>query len=726
MFEEARKGPALSQQPSSPLLVLFLVSMAALFIEIVLIRWISTEVRVFAFVQNLALIACFLGFGIGCHQSERRGSLLPSLLAMAFLIVLVYIREPHWAFLRHEMSNLLTLNPDAALWGSTSPHATERVALVTAEAIAVMTILLFLLVRAMVPLGQWVGFYLDACTETISAYSANLTGSIAGIWLLPLLAAFWLPPICWFLAAFALLLLLDRSRRTWIAGAGMLALIAVLLLQVTAPNTFWSPYQKLEVFHLDGAQYRISVNNVGYMTISDLTPGYLAANPDFAARYPDSSYDVPFRFVAQRDRVLIVGAGAGNDIAAALRNGAGHVDAVEIDPLIYSLGRRLHPEHPYDSPKVTRIINDARNYLRESRASYDVIVFGLLDSHTEFSGYSNMRVDNYVYTEQAFQQARRLLNPGGVLVLKFEVRAPWTWMGQRFYSMFDTMFGRAPITLYCPIVGTLSSATIYLASNDPALWERAAARPELAGFVAQHPPSFSLSSAGAPPPTTDDWPYVYHRSRSIPRTYLTVAVILLCMAGVPVWHVFGAGARGTWNFFLLGAGFLLLETHMVSRLALYFGTTWLVNCFALTAILVVLVLANGVVSRWHPRDLRLHYALLIAALLFDYFVPWHLLPFSAHLSGIIVSLSYAVPLFFAGIIFTSTFEQAETKSAAFGANIVGAVAGGLAQNLSFITGMNALLLVAAALYAGAAITAMAGSRRRAVGVREAAVAGRVG
>lgn len=50
MFEEARKGPALSQQLSSPLLVLFVVSMAALFIEIVLIRWISTEVRVFAFV----------------------------------------------------------------------------------------------------------------------------------------------------------------------------------------------------------------------------------------------------------------------------------------------------------------------------------------------------------------------------------------------------------------------------------------------------------------------------------------------------------------------------------------------------------------------------------------------------------------------------------------------------------------------------------------------------
>ena len=144
---------------------------------------------------------------------------------------------------------------------------------------------------------------------------------------------------------------------------------------------------------------------------------------------------------------------------------------------------------------------------------------------------------------------------------------------------------------------------------------------------------------------------------------------------------------------------------MVSRLALYFGTTWLVNCLALTAILVVLVLANLYVSRRRPADLRLYYALLVAALIADYLVPWHLIPWSARTSGIVLSCSYALPLFFAGIIFTRTFEKSECKSAAFGANIVGAVAGGLAQNLSFVTGMNALLLVAAGFYLTAALCA---------------------
>lgn len=567
--------------------------------------------------------------------------------------------------------------------------------------IQVITVLLALLVAAMVPLGQWIGSYLDECSNSIAAYSANLAGSIAGLWLLPLFAMFWLPPVYWFAALVVLVLVVDRSRIAWVGGGLIVLLTCLVLFQVGQSDIFWSPYQKLTLFHLSDGQYRLEVNNSTYMQIADTGP--LSRDRVAALAMADNSYNVPFRFAGRRERVLIVGAGAGNDAAAALRNGASHVDAVEIDPLIYRFGQQLHPEHPYSSGKVTGIINDARNFLRESRSKYDVIVFGLLDSHTEFSGYSNMRVDNYVYTEEAFQEARRLLNPGSILVLKFEVRPPWTWMGQRFYSMFGHVFGRAPVAFFCKGVGVLASATVFIGSNEKDLWERAAS-PELTRFVALHAPSFPLTTQGAPPPTIDDFPYVYHRSRTIPRTYLTVAVILLVMAVSLVGRVFD-GSNSSWNLFFLGAGFLLLETHMVSRLALYFGTTWLVNCTALTAILAVLVLANLYVSRRNPAELRPYYALLVAALIADYLIPWRLMPWSARASGLLLSCSYAVPLFFAGIIFTRTFQQSERKSAAFGANIVGAVAGGLAQNLSFVTGMNALLLLAAGFYLTAALFA---------------------
>jgi hypothetical protein len=58
---------------------------------------------------------------------------------------------------------------------------------------------------------------------------------------------------------------------------------------------------------------------------------------------------------------------------------------------------------------------------------------------------------------------------------------------------------------------------------------------------------------------------------------------------------------------------------------------------------------------------------------------------------------------FAGIIFTESFRRCEDKSGSFGSNIVGAVAGGLAQNVSFLIGLKALLLLAVMFYLLAAL-----------------------
>jgi len=231
------------------------------------------------------------------------------------------------------------------------------------------------------------------------------------------------------LAIVLLALMPPRSRRLGLAS--LIAAAGVFLLVQHSRNpartTYWSPYQKLEVEPLADGQYGILVNNTGYMNLANMTQKFLSQKPKIADSYrSESSYDAPFRFAHGSDRVLIVGAGAGNDAAAALRNGAKQVDAVEIDPVILSVGERLHPDQPYSSQRVHKILNDARAFLRQSKEKYDVIVFGLLDSHTQFSDYSNMRIDNYVYTEEAFRQARTLLKPNGIVVVKFEVRAPWT------------------------------------------------------------------------------------------------------------------------------------------------------------------------------------------------------------------------------------------------------------------------------------------------------------
>jgi hypothetical protein len=162
-------------------------------------------------------------------------------------------------------------------------------------------------------------------------------------------------------------------------------------------------------------------------------------------------------------------------------------------------------------------------------------------------------------------------------------------------------------------------------------------------------------------------------------------------------------------FFSMGAGFLLLETQVVSRLALYFGTTWQVNGIVIAAILFALLLANFVIERqkndgqqraW-PRSWTL--IGILVGIACAYFVPFNRIPGSAALVGSFAAIIFAIPVFFAGSLFASEFRSADSPAAALGANMLGAVVGGLLENLSLIIGMKALLVVAALLYSLAAL-----------------------
>jgi spermidine synthase len=645
------------------LLSLFLASVAALYAEIMLIRWISTEVRIFAYFQNLALITCFLGFGLGCYLSSYRKNTIFSLMAMAALVVFVKAPLENWKKFLSMHSSLLALSPDAVIWGGFSKDfGIFNMILSFAASIVVMAVFLALLIGIMVPLGQLVGFYLDLSGNAIRAYSVNLVGSVAGLWTLAVLSFLLLPPGYWFGLSFLLILILQPSPRVALTGLVLLG-ISLMFLRDTHTDkeqTYWSPYQKLQVERMGEQIYNIYTNNTGYMTISNLTPQFLARYPKAAEAH--NSYDTPFLFASNRDRVLILGAGAGNDAAAALRNGAGWVDAVEIDPVIQYLGSRLHPEKPYEASKVHMTIQDARAFLSQTKEKYDIILFALLDSHTQFSNLSNMRIDNYVYTEEALRKARQLLTPQGILILKFHVIPPWTWMGQRFHDMLENIFSRKPIVFFVPQLGPMLSATVFIESNDPGLWVRAASS-DLATLVAKNPPFFPLHTQGGPPPTTDDWPYIYHRDRSIPHAYLIVSLILIIITIPLVRRTAEFSQISTWRFFFLGAGFLLLETQMVSRLALYFGTTWIVTSLVITAILLMLVLANVFVAMQHRIHLRLYSILLVVSLVANYLFPWEQLSFSVRTVGLLLIASYSLPIFFAGVIFTETFATARKSQA---------------------------------------------------------------
>jgi len=159
-----------------------------------------------------------------------------------------------------------------------------------------------------------------------------------------------------------------------------------------------------------------------------------------------------------------------------------------------------------------------------------------------------------------------------------------------------------------------------------------------------------------------------------------------------------------WQMFFLGAGFMLLETKGVVHMALLFGSTWLVNSVVFFAILVMILASNLFVLLLKPRKLWPYYVLLSAALLVNIVVPMSRFLALPGWGKVAVSCAVIfVPIFFAGIIFGTSFRDSRQPDVDFGSNIAGAILGGLAENLSLMIGFNYLLIIALAFYVLSAV-----------------------
>ena len=98
-------------------LALFLISVAGLFLELLLIRWITTEIRIFAYLQNTVLVVCFLGLGMGCWSSRKPFALRHILVPLAALVVLLSV--PITRALLASITNLFSGFSDLVIWGMT-------------------------------------------------------------------------------------------------------------------------------------------------------------------------------------------------------------------------------------------------------------------------------------------------------------------------------------------------------------------------------------------------------------------------------------------------------------------------------------------------------------------------------------------------------------------------------------------------------------------------------
>jgi hypothetical protein len=188
--------------------------------------------------------------------------------------------------------------------------------------------------------------------------------------------------------------------------------------------------------------------------------------------------------------------------------------------------------------------------------------------------------------------------------------------------------------------------------------------------------------------------------------YIKVLGLIVLFAGAVLFgSVRRLGHSNHLHLCLLGAGFMLLETRSITQVALLFGTTWIVNAVVIGAILLVILAGNWVLWRRMRVPKTACYAGLLASLLVVYAVRLDFIlefPLVARLA--LTTLWIGAPIFFASLLFSHSFRDVRDTAAAFGANLLGVVLGGVLEYSSMALGLNALYLLALAIYALAWVT----------------------
>ncbi len=681
--------------------LIVLVTMVSLLLELVMIRWLASVFPVFSFFKNFTLLACFLGLGAGYAVSEKQPcapALVLPMLAL-FVGVITLLRYDVGAVtdafsgLPMQEQTSISIWMDRLNWFALFQRSVPLYLLLGMSFVLCACICY--------PVGQLCGKLLGA-TDALKAYGLNLVGSILGVLVLCGMSLFWLPPLVWFTVVGGVLLVfvLARDARLPLGVASFCLLLGVLAWPVqTDIQRIYSPYQLLEKMAkgdglmniLSGGSYYQKVFN-----LSEANRGHEPAEDTYVRAY----YEFPFSFKKRPERVAIVGAGSGNDVAAALRMGASHVDAIEIDPAIVFLGRHYHPEHPYDDPRVNVIVNDARNFFRTAQQQYDLIIYGVLDSHTALSHASNLRVDSYVYTREGITEAFKLLKPDGVMSIAFAL--PNELLGFKLSHILSGIPGAGkPLAVRVGYNSKTTTAFVTQNGHDVTMPDANAFAAfgfeDVSNLFAQPYPEESIP--------TDDWPFFYMIKRTYPVSYMLALGMVLLLSTMFVRKTIGWTGpveRSYLPFFFLGSGFMLVETKAITELGLHLGGTWFVIAATIVLVLVMAFLANFLVQRKFVPRTSFAFIGLLGSLLLGYFSARNhdLIAFgSPAVSLIVACVVLTIPLFFSGFVFSTLIGKPDVNiSTALAYNLMGALFGGLMEYNSMYFGFAFLYLLAMGFY----------------------------
>lgn len=687
-------------QQSEPLgLSAFKIGLATfgiLALELALIRWMATQIRIFAYFNNLVLIGCFLGMGLGVALGRRHRHLVHWTLPSLFILSIPLAFSESFHIMRMPF-------PDSSvsLWGA-EIFSGGRLQYIFNLSIFLLLFIFIIIVFLFA--GSAVGYYFSKI-PTLKAYSSDLFGSLLGVVIFTIATFFNATPPVWLCLGCLPFVILSPRLISLMAFAGI-----IVLGWLSINGAVYSPYNRIDLRTTqDGSVLFVNRDFHQFMhNLSDTTMTEKGISDEKLKRltFLRDVYDIPFQVNKARKSALIVGAGTGNDVQAALRNGYQKVYSVDIDRRIIELGQRLHPEKPYDDPKVVPVINDARAFFEQYKgAPFDVICYGLLDSHAMFSSMSSLRLDNYLYSEQGIRSAWKHISDQGHLSITFSIFAG-KWISDRLYWTITRATGIRPVVIYH---GMHFGATYLVAPHmDTLCYDRLKKYPEITPGGGEE-----LVKT-----VTDDWPFLYIRPGIFPLGYVIVLTGVLFIAFISIPFAFGRRSMLSDfdpTLFCMGAAFLLMETRGVTSLSLLFGSTWVVNSAIFAGILLMVLIANLFVERLKLENPMPWIVLLLLSLVwvwaFDIAALNH---YSMFIRGISGGLITALPIGFAGVVVSILLFRSKNPTASLGSNLLGSVIGGCLEYISMYVGLKALVLLAIVFYLAAIFYYYRGNRGRAV------------
>ncbi len=320
----------------------------------------------------------------------------------------------------------------------------------------------------------------DAGVATAKIYSWNTVGAIVGA----ILAGFYIIPALGFEGSIKLAVLVNLALALWTiafvskprhAYAGALAAMLLLLIVIYRPSRPQAvidstAFSMSSEFDVEELYFSVGRSSTVYLaesggTFELRTNGLPEASILVRGAPPilhSQSWLTALPVAARPDAesVLIIGFGGGVAVEGVPAS-VDEIDVIELEPEVLNANRQLSGRRindPLEDPRVTVIINDARNALRLTSKSYDVIVSQ--PSHPWTAGASHL------FTREFVAIARDHLNPGGVFL---------QWMNSEFLD--EPLLRSLAATVvdvfdYVRVYETSGSVLMFLASDDPLNIER--------------------------------------------------------------------------------------------------------------------------------------------------------------------------------------------------------------------------------------------------------------